>query len=417
MAKGIVFALVLASLAGMLSGNMQNFAMAQGGDLFCGRQLSSYSQVISGTPEGDALQGTLGDDIIIGLAGNDSIYGMAGDDCLKGNEGDDHIWGGDGDDEMYGHDGNDMMAGDAGKDVGFGGAGDDDMWGNDGEDIMAGESGNDTVHGDGSDDRLYGNEGGDIIWGGAGDDNAVGGDGGDKAIGDEGNDRLWGGEGDDKLLGLAGDDGLVGDAGNDRLYGHEGNDRLYDDLGDDGLNGGDGIDGCYDVAGANVFFNCEEPGSKDQKGDSAFNDFDIKNFGIDENGEAFVEVYGKAGGTLPSGEKTIFAYVIETDNGTYASDSHEAQHADNEVTANLSWHGHLIVLDSQGCVEEVDGFKSKAHLDGDRVSITETGVGQILKVQTVRLELQVDDPDNPPPGVTCIAKVVEVFDEAGAQSP
>jgi hypothetical protein len=72
------------------------------------------------------------------------------------------------------------------------------------------------------------------------------------------------------------------------------------------------------------------------------------------------------------------------------------------------------VLDSQGCVEEVDGFKSKAHLEGDRVSITETGVGQILMVQTVRLELQVDDPDNPPPGTTCIAKIVEVFDEAGA---
>ena len=128
-------------------------------------------------------------------------------------------------------------------------------------------------------------------------------------------------------------------------------------------------------------------------------------------------MYGKAGGTLPSGEKTIFAYVIETDNGTYASDSHGAQHADDEVTANLSWHGHLVVLDSQGCVEEVDGFKSKAHLDGDRVSITETGVGQILKVQTVELEIMVDDPDNPPPGVTCIAKVVEVFDQAGAQSP
>lgn len=417
MAKGIVLALVLASLAGMLSGNIQNFAMAQSDDLFCGRQLSSYSQVIYGTPDGDALQGTPEDDFIIGLAGNDNIYGMAGDDCLKGNNGEDYIWGSDGDDEMYGHDGNDMMAGDAGKDIGFGGAGDDSMWGNDGEDMMAGESGNDTVHGDGGDDRLYGNEGGDVIWGGAGDDNAVGDDGDDKVIGDDGDDRLWGGEGDDKLLGLAGDDNMVGDAGNDRLYGHVGSDRLYDDLGDDGLNGGDGIDGCFNIAGADVFFNCEEQGSKDQKGDSAFKDFDIKNFGVDENGEAFVEVYGKAGGTLPSGEKTIFAYVIETDNGTYASDSHEAQHADDEVTANLSWHGHLVVLDSQGCVEEVDGFKSKAHLDGDRVSITETGAEEIQKVQTVRLELQVDDPDNPPPGVTCLAKVVEVFDEAGAQSP
>ena len=408
--KGIALALTVL-LAGTLSINTQNFAVAETDGLFCDRPLSSYAQVIDGTPGDDVLEGTPGDDLIRGLAGNDRLYGMAGNDCLKGGEGGDGMWGGEGDDALYGHEGDDRIVGDGGSDTAFGGAGGDEMWGNAGKDKIVGESGDDSIHGDDGDDKLYGNDGEDLLWGGDGDDTAVGGSGDDKAIGGNGSDRLWGGEGDDKLLGLAGDDGLVGDAGNDRLYGHEGTDQLYDDLGNDGLNGGDGIDGCYDVAGANVIFNCEEPGSKDQQGDSAFKDFDIKNYGI-EDGEAFIEVYGKAGQTLPSGEHTAYAYVIYTDTGIYASDSHEAQHADNEEVANKSWHGHLIVLDSQGCVDEIGAFKSKAHLDGDRVVITETEAAQVLKVQTVRLELQVDDPDNPPPGVTCIAKVVKVFDEA-----
>lgn len=150
---------------------------------------------------------------------------------------------------------------------------------------------------------------------------------------------------------------------------------------------------------------------KDPKGDSVFRDFDIKKFGF-KKGEAYIEVYGKAGGTLPSGNTTIFAYVIHTNTGTYASDSHEAQHADDEQVANLSWHGHKVEIDSNGCIEEIGSFKSRAVLDGPRVTITETAAGEILKAQTVRLELQVADPDNPPPGVTCIAKVMEVFDEA-----
>lgn len=150
---------------------------------------------------------------------------------------------------------------------------------------------------------------------------------------------------------------------------------------------------------------------KDPKGDSVFRDFDIKKFGF-KKGEAYVSVYGDAGGTLPSGEKTIFAYVIHTNTGIYASDSHEAQHADDEQVANLSWHGHKVEIDSDGCIEEIGSFKSKAILDGHRVIITETAASEIYKAQTVRLELQVDDPDNPPPGVTCIAKIMEVFDEA-----
>jgi hypothetical protein len=345
-------------------------------NLFCGLPISAFANIIYGTSEPDVLRGTSENDLILGFAGDDKIFGNGGNDCLKGYEGNDSIWGGEGDDYILGLVDNDRLVGDAGNDT------------------------------------IFGNAGEDYVWGGTDDDVLVGGADKDKVVGDAGNDRMWGGDGDDTLLGLAGDDSLVGDLGNDKLYGHEGNDSLYDDEGDDGLNGGADIDICYDVIGTNVFFNCEEPDSKDQKGDSPFRDFDIKNYGFNEDGEAFLEVYGVAGKTLPSGEKTILAYVIFTDNGTYASDSHEAQHADDEETANLSWHGHLIVLDSEGCIDEVDGFKSSAHLSGDRIVVTDTDATKILKVQTVRLELQVDDSDNPPPGVTCLAKVMEVFDEA-----
>ena len=44
--------------------------------------------------------------------------------------------------------------------------------------------------------------------------------------------------------------------------------------------------------------------------------------------------------------------------------------------------------------------------------ITDTGATQIFKALTVELKILVDDPDNPPPGTTCIVRVAQVFDEA-----
>lgn len=155
---------------------------------------------------------------------------------------------------------------------------------------------------------------------------------------------------------------------------------------------------------------------KDAKNDTTvpgLKDFDIKRYGfIKKTGEAYVAVYGKAGQTLPSGLHTAYAYVIYTDTGIYASDSHEAQHADNEAVANRSWHGHKIVFGEDGCIDEIGSFKSQAHIKNHRVVITDTGATQIFKAVTARLELQVDDPDNPPPDVTCLVKVVEIFDTA-----
>ncbi|WP_415283627.1 hypothetical protein [Candidatus Nitrososphaera sp. FF02] len=151
---------------------------------------------------------------------------------------------------------------------------------------------------------------------------------------------------------------------------------------------------------------------RDAKKDSPLKDFDLKRYGFKKNGDAYVAVYGRAGQTLPAGEHTAYAYVIFTDTGIYASDSHEAQHADNEEVANKSWHGHKVEFNEEGCIDEIGAFKSEAYIKNHRVIITDTGATQIFKALTVELEILVDDPDNPPPGTTCIVRVAQVFDEA-----
>ena len=152
--------------------------------------------------------------------------------------------------------------------------------------------------------------------------------------------------------------------------------------------------------------------NQDAEGDSPYADFDIKNYFIDSDGNLNIQVYGKAGNTVPTGHMDVYAYVAVTDAGVYASDSHEAQHADDEQVADKAWHGHMVTVDDRGCLTEIGSFKSHAKMAGSNVKISETGATKILTAMTVKLELQVEDPDNPPEGVTCIAKIVKVFDEA-----
>lgn len=151
----------------------------------------------------------------------------------------------------------------------------------------------------------------------------------------------------------------------------------------------------------------------DPQGDSPYADFDIKQYFIDSDGSLNLQVYGKAGQTLPQGMHNAYAYVIVTDTGIYAADSHEAQHADSEQVANKAWHGHKVVVDSNNCLTEIGSFKSEAKLAGNNVKISATGATKIISAMTVMIEILVEDPDNPPEGVTCIAKVHEVpFDVA-----
>ena len=96
--------------------------------------------------------------------------------------------------------------------------------------------------------------------------------------------------------------------------------------------------------------------------------------------------------------------VFYTDSGILVADSHEAQHDTNENDAELGGHGQQVFIGADGCIDEVDGSKSKARVPGKRMSLLEGVVTEIIKVETIKLELLVNDPENPPPGTTGIAR-------------
>lgn len=149
---------------------------------------------------------------------------------------------------------------------------------------------------------------------------------------------------------------------------------------------------------------------QDDTEDSPLKDFDIRTYGVAGN-DIYIQVYGLAGQTLPEGEHTAYAYVVFTDKGIFASDSHEAQHADSENVANRSWHGHKLNISETGCINEIGGFKASAKIAGTHVFIEGTEATQVFGAKTVQLEILVEDPDNVPPG-TCIAQIVDEFDSA-----
>lgn len=169
----------------------------------------------------------------------------------------------------------------------------------------------------------------------------------------------------------------------------------------------------------------------DPKGDSPFLDLDIKDYGF-KGKDAYIEVYGTAGGTLGEHDEAI-GYVLNiiTRSGeeqTWAVDSHEIQHGDTGT--GEEWHGHRVHLTDNPTTPEVDAtclnevdqvthamMKGKRAIFEDMKVKSKRGVEgidakKITSAATVRLQLQVDDPDNPPPGTTCIALVVQVYDTA-----
>ena len=169
----------------------------------------------------------------------------------------------------------------------------------------------------------------------------------------------------------------------------------------------------------------------DPRGDSPLLDLDIKDYGFEAK-NAFIEVYGEAGGTVGAHDEAI-AYVLEiiTKEGeaqTWAIDSHEKQHG-NSGTGE-EWHAHRIHLTDNpnvpgpdiSCLNEVDHV-THAMMDGSRVMFEDMKVKSkngiegisaktVTSASTVRLQVLVDDPDNPPVGTACIAQVLQVFDSA-----
>lgn len=147
----------------------------------------------------------------------------------------------------------------------------------------------------------------------------------------------------------------------------------------------------------------------DPQGDSSDPNFDIKAYGLKgESGTIFIQLYGKAARTLPTEDHQGFAYVFVTDDGVWAINGHREAHS----TDLPQWHAERIFVDGS-CITGIDvGSERTTLAAGTNAMIKGTDVTEIYGVQTVEFHLNVDDPDNPPPGTECIGTVVQIFDEA-----
>lgn len=128
--------------------------------------------------------------------------------------------------------------------------------------------------------------------------------------------------------------------------------------------------------------------TKDPKKDVTNNDasFDIKQFGLDKNGNPYLTVYGKAGITKPSQEGVFYAYVFNTDAGTYVVASHEIQDEHSgEGDGALDWHGHKVTLDSNNCIASISD-EGKAVMKKGNVGIINTDALSVRSVLTAQLD-------------------------------
>ncbi|HEX6067347.1 MAG TPA: hypothetical protein VFZ05_00975, partial [Nitrososphaera sp.] len=89
---------------------------------------------------------------------------------------------------------------------------------------------------------------------------------------------------------------------------------------------------------------------------------------------------------------------------------------------STAWHGHRVVVDEDGCLNEVDHVVSATvknkHVWFDNMvvkgksgNLEPVDAVEITGAATVLLDVQVADPDNPG-DAPCIALVARVFDTA-----
>lgn len=134
--------------------------------------------------------------------------------------------------------------------------------------------------------------------------------------------------------------------------------------------------------------------------------FDIKTYGVRDDGLLFVQVYGKAARTLPTEDHQGFAYVFATDDGIWAINGHQEEHS----TDLPQWHAERIIVDGT-CVQAIDVESERPLIiAGTNVMVRGTGVTEVFSVTTLEFHLLVDEPDNPPPGTECIGEVEHIFD-------
>jgi hypothetical protein len=119
-------------------------------------------------------------------------------------------------------------------------------------------------------------------------------------------------------------------------------------------------------------------GAKKSKFDK--DDFMIKDFGFGDDGNPFLIVVGNPGGSTPQNENTGYAYVFETDKGTYA------------VTSDWmypKWHTHKITLDENNCIGSMD-MKGGAEVS-NMVKVTRTNASEIDRVMTAEFTINDND--------------------------
>jgi hypothetical protein len=129
-------------------------------------------------------------------------------------------------------------------------------------------------------------------------------------------------------------------------------------------------------------------------------DFMIKDFGI-INGNPWIIVNGKAGGSTPQNASLVYAYALVTDNGTYAVMSHAHEDTD-EVENDTQWHTHRITLDNKNCIAQIND-NGDTEANKDLVKVTNVIIRNVSKVFTAELV------HNSANSSTCITKV---FDSA-----
>jgi hypothetical protein len=112
-------------------------------------------------------------------------------------------------------------------------------------------------------------------------------------------------------------------------------------------------------------------------------DFMIKDFGI-INGNPWIIVEGRAGGSIPQNASVIYTYVFVTDNGTYAVMSHAYEDTD-EVENDTQWHTHRITLDNKNCIVQIND-NGDTQVNKDLVKVTNVIVRNISKVFTAEME-------------------------------
>jgi len=128
-------------------------------------------------------------------------------------------------------------------------------------------------------------------------------------------------------------------------------------------------------------------------------DFRIKDFGI-INGNPWIIVEGKAGGSTPQNASLTYAYAFVTDNGTFAVMSHVYEDTD-EVENDTEWHTHRIILNDKNCIAHINdnGDAEVSNL----IKVTNVITTKISKVFTAEFTLNNANSSN------CLTKV---FDSA-----